>query len=372
MARLHQRSLLYSLVNDQGKLSNPSTDPDEPGKCCFALAAYLGLPPEIVLSISTTLSSNPTSYYFSDPLSTTSMQGHLHIVLFILRSDPDLDTAKSDALARAAGAGHLPIVQHFFSLSLPFPPKALQEALLDAATHDHLDIFRFVMSHIQTDALPNHVLLSCLSSAVSTGSLSTVSYLLETYPQVCKNAALRSDSLPSRDLLQIASDHGHTEIVKMLLSEGHADPFYGRLNNRDALWLASCRGHVSVMRLLLDAGASVNGYYTTAHVTPIIAAAEKGWPEAIQLLFQRGFNPRENNHRKEWTEGALLGACQYGWPPCVRELARQGVPLEKGNGWYEGDDGSPMKVAWRYEMVRVVETLRELGVRDETDTQEAT
>ena len=78
--------------------------------------------------------------------------------------------------------------------------------------------------------------------------------------------------------LRIASEYGHTEVVKLLLDAGADVHTY----NDEALRWASYYGHIEVVKLLLDAGANVYAEKGLA----LRWAKYKGHTEIVKLLKQ--------------------------------------------------------------------------------------
>ncbi len=86
-------------------------------------------------------------------------------------------------------------------------------------------------------------------------------------------------------LLPIPSQHGHTELVKLLLDHGsHGNARHGP--GRTALLEAVSNHHANVGRLLLDHGADVNAM-TDSGETALLSAAW-GDAEVVKMLVDRG------------------------------------------------------------------------------------
>ena len=89
----------------------------------------------------------------------------------------------------------------------------------------------------------------------------------------------KSDSLPA------AAGLGRLDEARRLLPAADAQP------RHKALALAAQHGHADVVRLLLDAGEDPNRYNPVgghSHTTPLHQAAGAGYNELVQFLVARG------------------------------------------------------------------------------------
>ena len=96
--------------------------------------------------------------------------------------------------------------------------------------------------------------------------------------------------------LTIATEHGHAEIVKLLL-EAKADVNKKSNDDYTAITLASLLGHAEIVKLLLEAGADVNAMarvYANVSAegnngkTALMIASEEGYVETVRLLLAAG------------------------------------------------------------------------------------
>ncbi|CAH0042172.1 unnamed protein product [Clonostachys rhizophaga] len=156
--------------------------------------------------------------------------------------------------------------------------------------------------------------------------------------------------------LQLASKHGHLEIVKLLLCKdayvnAYADPDYG---NHTALQAAAGHGHFETAECLIAAGADVNAHWpaiSDVHLadlyniyvsrrrpyialdqlggewfTALQAAAKGGHRDVVRLLLEHGAEP---NARPASCDGltALQAAAKYGHLHIVEDLIRHGAKI---------------------------------------------
>jgi len=100
-----------------------------------------------------------------------------------------------------------------------------------------------------------------------------------------------------------------------------------------ALVEAAVNGNVSLMKVLLTVGADVDEFECQAARcrTPLVAAAQAGQYEAVQLLLGRG---ADINRRMKRGQTALMFASYYGHTDLVRLLLTNGADVTAD---FEGD-----------------------------------
>ena len=96
---------------------------------------------------------------------------------------------------------------------------------------------------------------------------------------------------------------------------------------------AAARGNIVSMKMLLVIGADANGFecQTDRCRTPVIAAAQAGQYEAVQLLVDRAANVNIGMKRGQT---ALMFASYYGHSEVVKLLLASGADV---NASFEGD-----------------------------------
>ncbi|OJD19103.1 hypothetical protein AJ78_00889 [Emergomyces pasteurianus Ep9510] len=98
------------------------------------------------------------------------------------------------------------------------------------------------------------------------------------------------NELPPRSALQAAVEHGHLELIDMLLTAG-AD-VNGALSQdagATALQLAAAKGYIGIARQLLELGAEINAARAeTKGRTALEGAAENGRLDMVQFLLDNG------------------------------------------------------------------------------------
>jgi uncharacterized protein len=137
-----------------------------------------------------------------------------------------------------------------------------------------------------------------LLNVIQTGDLTATQTLADS-----RNADIGAKNEDGWDSLMFATEHGHVEIVKFLLSRG-ADPNTKEndrgnrcfdkkctsgqlLSGRPVLTTAVQRGQPDIVRLLIEAGADVSGRDSHGYT-----ALRSAWqPDIVQMLLDKGADP---------------------------------------------------------------------------------
>ena len=126
----------------------------------------------------------------------------------------------------------------------------------------------------------------------------------------------------SMTLLQVASRHGHLDIVHFLI-ENNATINATELDDRAALHFAVIRGHTSIVRFLLEHGADVN-LRKRLGLTPLHVVAQTPHTDLIEVLLEHGADmeaPDDNS------DTPLDWAITFGSGVMVQALLEQGAIL---------------------------------------------
>ncbi len=120
----------------------------------------------------------------------------------------------------------------------------------------------------------------------------------------------------------IASQHGHTCVVELLLQAGACMNKQAH-SGTTALYAACQTGKVDAARLLLNHGSDPNqdSYYNGA--TPLYMACQQGHLEVARLLHVGGADV--NKAYPEKNETPLFVACEMGHVAIVRFLLENGA-----------------------------------------------
>ena len=190
-----------------------------------------------------------------------------------------------------------------------------------------------------------------LASAYS-GSNKLVKKLLSEH-QIEVNAVDTKDGTFS---LLLASQNGHVETVKELISQG-AD--VNAVNTKDGkfpLLVASQQGHVETVKLLLEEGAEVNAVNADNGAFPLLLASHQGHVETVKELISRGADVNAVNTKDG--KFPLLVASQQGHVETVKLLLEEGAEVNAVNA----DNGAfPLFLASQNGHVETVKLLLEEG-----------
>ncbi|KAL8888434.1 MAG: hypothetical protein Q9192_006176 [Flavoplaca navasiana] len=125
-------------------------------------------------------------------------------------------------------------------------------------------------------------------------------------------------------VLDIASQKGHRDVVKLLLDRG-AITQRQQFNNVSALHRAASNNNPAVVEALLQHNQALVHAKNVYGKTALHDAAERGFLEVVQLLIKHGADLRVKSNKKDTP---LSFAASSGSIPCVQALLDAGVPLD--------------------------------------------
>ncbi|KAJ3035870.1 hypothetical protein HDV00_003343 [Rhizophlyctis rosea] len=214
---------------------------------------------------------------------------------------PQIKKSGAEALGKAAGGGHIDIVNFLLDVGI----EGKFDGAYEAARHGHLEVLKTILG---TDPVGldserddtqgqerdtaygtrrEFVVQEVLGEAAIRGYLDIAKFLLSlnAHPDGCRETC-------AYPLLN-AAHHGHTEIIRLLLEKGANVHFF----DDSALVDAISQNHLAAVTLLLEhgakdaygpiAGADVHAYDDEA----IYYASMRGRLDTVKLLLEHGANP---------------------------------------------------------------------------------
>lgn len=225
------------------------------------------------------------------------------------------------------------------------------DAELLSAAEEGAEQVEELLRHFQNPNCVDEMERTPLLIASKAGHLDAVRCLLEAQAEVNRSsaqgytpvgvAAYRGDLEMLDCLVAAAADvekaslrgftalhgaaHGNSAAVIGRLLEVRANLERTTVRGKTALCIASEKGFSEVVRCLLDAGAEVEGCYgpsSTKKTAPLLAAAEQGHVEVVDLLLQR---QAEVNRSSSCGFTALHAAAENGQVPVMPLSGRGGT-----------------------------------------------
>ncbi|KAJ3256459.1 hypothetical protein HK103_005457 [Boothiomyces macroporosus] len=226
-----------------------------------------------------------------------SENGHLETVKLLLAdSRVDSSTQRNKPLRFASKNGHLEIVELLLQSPNVDPSAENNNAIHRALEHDHLEIVDVLLK--DTRVIDSLDVTSLITAAASKGHYSLIQKLVPFKP----------DFSASNYAIQLACEHGHLEIAKLLIEQCNSDPAE---NDNYPLIYASMNGHFHVVEYLFTKNTDPSADQNAA----IRYAAKNGHLNIVQLLLNdKRVNPADKDNY------AIQLAAQYGHIEIVKLL----------------------------------------------------
>ena len=170
-------------------------------------------------------------------------------------------------------------------------------------------------------------------AAAESGDISTLRFLI-----LERGLHVDAEDNYAMTLLQVASRHGHLEIVRFLIDNGAAVNAV-EIDNRAALHFAVIRGHVPIVRFLLEHGANVS-IRKRLGLTPLHVVAQSRQTDLVQDFLDHGADMEAPDDRGDTP---LDWAISFGSGIMVQELLKRGAVLRSR----DADGKRPMERAVR-------------------------
>ncbi|KAJ9439343.1 hypothetical protein DIPPA_22644b, partial [Diplonema papillatum] len=213
----------------------------------------------------------------------------------------------------AAEIGDIDVITNFLAAGQDPDIKchkdgALTTALYVASKNNHCDIIEVLTYHGADPRIPTTFRINQEDTAIATAarmSFEKALHLLLKHSLVLRASLPESEgdvSAESASLL-IASEEGHLEVVRLLLTYG-ADVKYRAHYGSTALMLAS-REHPEVVELLLEHGADVDAKNSEGN-TALMIACSAGCEDSVRELVRHRASTTERNTEGSTAEGLAI------------------------------------------------------------------
>lgn len=228
------------------------------------------------------------------PLSWAAIKGRDNIVAWLCRQG-GLDIASRDidgrtAMSHAAEYGHDGIIRHLRGINpnlVDIPDEDGNAPIFWAAESNYLDTVKIFIHEFHCK--PNFMTL--LSHAVNSGSVDIVRYLVDTFPGLVEPCPSDIEDAP----LLLAVAHGYKDIVEILdghwaawendeVSQALRRGLYGLALFKSIKPMFCHAAQKDIAKLLLP--KSDPNVRDGSGRTPLIAAAERGVQDIVQLLLE--------------------------------------------------------------------------------------
>lgn len=190
-------------------------------------------------------------------------------------------------------------------------------------------ILKFLTAPVSRETLPIRSGLlsldrdgaSLLHIASQSGCLQLVDYLIQKGFDVNKRSTQEG-----RTPLSLASQYGHAEVVRRLIS-AKANIELCDKQNTSPLFFASWEGHREIVQLLIEAGANPNREAGKDFGTPLYVASQQGHLDVVKCLLAHG--ARVDYVSDSSSETALYAASAYGHVDVIQCLIEAGANPDK-------------------------------------------
>ncbi|KAI1365034.1 ankyrin repeat-containing domain protein [Xylaria arbuscula] len=193
-----------------------------------------------------------------------------------------------------------------------------------AVRQGSVEAIRLLEEHLTLqDLVPNFQRFTLLHAAIMNDCSAVVQFLIGCGYDI----EARNDHNLTPLLLSI--DRRSRASAQVLIERG-ADLRAKDDNGSGPLHLAISYGDEKVVRLLIKHGADVEAQTANDGLTPLIMAADLGYPEIVGMLLESGA-PVNSKDRRSWS--ALHHAAYRGWRGVVEELLSHGAdPTSEADG----------------------------------------
>lgn len=238
--------------------------------------------------------------------------GHFPIVELLSRpeyaakSDPfEMKTEWITSVEQAAAGGHQKIVDYLLQ-------DEFEQALLDSYGDNNRGIKDEILG-IQSKVLLLAVRngqARLVESSLAEGADESAFHNVSDGPSPLRTACLA----------------GNTDVVRILLAHGYSAAGEGEPYDRKSMQAAANHGHVEIMKLLLQAGVDINWPKDGPGFGWAVGAAKRGQLRAVELLLREGLDITLEQGKRG--EAIARAAARSGYVSIARLLIDSGVKKE--------------------------------------------
>jgi len=237
---------------------------------------------------------NPLSDLAVTPLSTSSGNGNLALVKYLIKQGADVnpDDKKGTPLIFGSQNGHLPVVKYLVQNGAKVNQRIAlgTTALFMSSQFGHLEIVQYLIKNganvnqaMDNGATP--LFMNCRKN-----HLEIVQCLVEK-GKADVNQAKKDGTTP---LLMMRSEPNNLQLVKYLIKNG-ANVNQANNNGVTPLLVGSQNGDLLIVEYLVENGADVNQFMNNG-LTPICVSCQNGHLPVVKYLIKNGANVNQANH----------------------------------------------------------------------------
>ncbi|XP_048257810.1 serine/threonine-protein phosphatase 6 regulatory ankyrin repeat subunit A-like [Haliotis rufescens] len=290
-----------------------------PGSNVLHLACFYGHVDVVKYLLSQdTVDVNSRGRYKQTPMMRAAKNGHKEVVELLVKKGADLSLAYnadgSNVLHLACVNGHVDVVKYLLSqdtVNINSRGWRKRTPMMRAAEEGYKEVVELLVSKGADASLVDKRGNNLLHLACQRGQMELVKYIVSQ-----DMVDINRRGLKKRSPVMIAAESGHKEVVELLVNKG-ADASLMDKKGNNILHLACQMGHVEVVKYVLSqdiVDINSRGWKTK---TPMMMAAEEGHKEVVELLLNKGTDPSLVDKRGN---NILHLACQNGQMEVVKYI----------------------------------------------------
>ncbi|XP_067661560.1 ankyrin repeat domain-containing protein 50-like [Haliotis asinina] len=264
------------------------------------------------------------------PVMSATEEGHKEVIELLINHRADLsiiDKGGNNILHIACESGHIDVVQYFLSLNcLDINSRGWRKwtPVMLAAYHGHNEVIKLLINHTADLSISGKGGDNILHIACQSGHTDVVQYLLSL-----NSLDINSRGWKKRTPVMLAAKGGHKEVIELLINHRADLSTIDKVGN-NILHIACESGHIDVVQYLLSLDSLDINSRGWKKRTPVMLAAKGGHKEVIELLI---------NHRADLSVSGKGGdnilhiACESGHIDVVQYLLSLNSLDINSRGW---------------------------------------